>query len=122
MEFLRFTILCLCLLIWTVVGFAFWIPFLFRSVALFSSMTLYATLTRTDAKPFGRQLHQAIVFYSEGFRKILEALESRSSSLTEIENVHLKHVGRFMLEIVWAIFFWGLLWLAIVRPPLPLLP
>ena len=41
-DFLRLAVLIVALVIWSVVGFVFWIPFLIRQIAVFSALILHA--------------------------------------------------------------------------------
>jgi hypothetical protein len=114
MKVIAYCIYIVALVIWTIVGFLFWIPFLARSIAAFSGMILYSALTGVDSKALGRQVEQAIEFYPVGFRRIGEALFGATGT-TDAQPPVVKF-DRFVLDIVWTLLFWGLL-LAWLIPP-----
>lgn len=98
-DFLRLAVLVVALVIWSVVGFVFWIPFLIRQIAVFSALILHATLTNQDPSAAGVGLDLAVTFYANGFRKIISAMyqERQSGSGGGMEF----RPARFIGEIVW---------------------
>ena len=106
MWLLKLPILAVTIAVWAVVGFLFWIPLLARTTAMFSVGILYATLTREDPAVYGHHLHTAIGFYPEGFRKTLDALYPDQENAPPTESDSPLHVGRLVLEAIWAGVFW----------------
>lgn len=103
-DFLRVAVLLVALVIWGVMGFIFWIPFLIRQIAVFSVLILHATLTNQDPSAAGVGLDLAVTFYANGFRKIISAMyrEGHSNSGGGMEF----RPGRFIGEMVWTAMFW----------------
>lgn len=99
-------ILILCLALWSIIGFLFWIPLLVRTVAVFSAGILYATLTREDPAVYGRQLQTAVTFYADGFRRTVMALSVRADANGAAPKGPPFRVARFLVEIAWAGVFW----------------
>jgi len=98
-DFLRLAVLVVALVIWSVVGFVFWIPLLIRQITMFSVLILHATLTNQDPSAAGVGLDLAVTFYANGFRKIISAMyrERHTGSEAGMEFRPL----RFMAEMAW---------------------
>ena len=106
-AFIRMAVLFITLLIWFVIGFIFWVPLLARTISVFSFSILHANITGTDASYYSSVLDKAVLFYIDGFRKILSAMQiSHLDDETHME-IPTFHWIRFALEIATTIVFWG---------------
>jgi hypothetical protein len=106
---IKFPILLLTLAIWAVVGFVFWLPLLARATALFSVMVLYVNLTRvsqTHLVSYNNHLNIAVVFYVDGFRRIIDALYGEVKGAGEEGQPIPMRLGRFLFECSWTLVFW----------------
>jgi hypothetical protein len=76
-------ILCVCMVIWAVLGFLFWIPMLCYAIARFSALVLYTTIINANPDKLAIHLEHAVRFYFVGFRNILRAIYAKPQSHTE---------------------------------------
>lgn len=71
---IRVFVLVLTSAIWTVIGLIFWIPFLSRAIAVFTTSVLYHTAVQDDishAQHYTPYLESAMSFYGRGFEMIM---------------------------------------------------
>lgn len=73
-EFIKFCVMCIVLIIWSVVGFLFWIPLLFRIIPVYVVLILGSTLTGQNARGAGKILDKTTTFYSSGFKRIIDSV------------------------------------------------
>jgi len=92
----RTAILCVCLMIWAVIGFLFWVPMLVYAIARFSALVVYTTIVNVDPDKLAIHLEHAVRFYFTGFRNILRAIYARPQPHTQAS------VG---FEINWEVVF-----------------
>lgn len=104
MWLVKLPVLLITLSLWMFVGFVFWIPLLARSIATFSGVILYATLTKADTTAAGQSLQKSTTFYIEGFRRIIDSFDDDLHNV-EPDRTPFKF-WYFMGEILWAAIFW----------------
>ncbi len=111
------TVFVVTTLLWSVIGFFFWIPLLARSVAVFSGMILFCALTNASTKAVYRQLTTACSFYIDGFALIRGAVQRtrRSDRHAEASPLQLASVTHFLCECVWTLVFWTTLLLMLPK-------
>ncbi len=100
-------VLAVCLLVWAVVGFIFWVPLLVRAAARFSLELLRATFAGRGAQEAGEQLRDAVEFYRRGFAVAIEATGNRRFRVTQDSEERMRHPPRHLAwELAWAIIIW----------------
>jgi hypothetical protein len=110
-KYLTWGIVSLCLALWAVIGFIFWIPLLLRSMLHFSGALIQSMLQ--DARPVeaGRVLRGTVDFYRRGFVVAITAVFGDAPSPTE--PVRPLNAWRFLLEVMWAAAVWYVILLAV---------
>lgn len=103
-KYLTWGILSICLAMWAVIGFIFWIPLLLRSMLHFSGELIQSMLQ--DARPIeaGRVLRATVDFYRRGFVVAITAVFGDAPSPTK--PVRSLNAWRFLLEVMWAAAVW----------------
>lgn len=101
-------------IVWAVVGFALWVPFLVRTVLMFNGAMIYATVTRHRGRlQAARQmLDVATTFYLLGFRNIREWTDDQpppDAPEFSLAMSPLKLLAYFLGELFWAVSIWCLL-------------
>jgi hypothetical protein len=105
------------LAIWAIIGFLFWVPFLARAIAVFSSSVLYYTMTNRDASHLAPYLETAINFYSRGFKLIMSTFSNLESPQgTRATDLLPFQAARVMVEFLSAFLFWGGIALLFAHP------
>jgi len=95
--------------IWFVVGFVFWIPLLARATTSFTVSATHSNLVARGVHIPNAGLEHATLFYIDGFRSIIQSMFAPPPSEPTCAEFQ---VGRFMLEIGWAVVFWWVTLLA----------
>lgn len=98
--------------VWTLVGFFFWIPFLIRMISLTSAIMIFIAISSsitTSRSDLMRKLQKAIDFYLDGFTSIRD-------TLTNVESAHGSSVDRrqevninwaeVIIQSIFALLFW----------------
>jgi hypothetical protein len=80
---IKTVVLCVCLVIWTVVGFLFWVPMLGYAIARFSALVVYTTIIGADPEKLAIHLEHAVRFYFQGFHNILRGIYAKPQPHTE---------------------------------------
>ena len=107
---IHLAIMFMTLAIWSVIGFIFWLPFLSRAIAVFSSSILYYAATRRDASHLRDYLDSAINFYSRGFA-LIKATFNPARSAESSSNSEKPDTNRIVVELFTTALFWGSIWL-----------
>ena len=103
-RILTWAILSVCLALWAVLGFLFWIPLLLRSMLQFSVALIDSMLQGTRPVEAGRVLLETVDFYRRGF---LVAIGAVFGDLPEPERSQRPLQGsRIVTEIGWALLVW----------------
>jgi len=84
---IRVLVTLLVLVIWTIMGFVFWIPLLLKMIAYFSSMITISTFRNIQIKAAQDRLNFAIEFYVVGFVKILDILKRKKLEKIKLEDI-----------------------------------
>ena len=101
---LTWAILGVCLALWAVVGFLFWVPLLLRSMLEFTLALIQSMLEGARPVQAGRVLRDTVDFYRRGF---LVAIEAVFGKLPEPErSQHPMSGSRVVMEIGWALLVW----------------
>lgn len=110
-KHLTWGIVSVCLGLWAVIGFIFWIPLLLRSMLHFSGALIQSMLQ--DARPVeaGRVLRETVDFYRRGFVVAITAVFGDAPSPTK--PVRPLNAWRFILEVMWAAAVWYVILLAL---------
>jgi hypothetical protein len=117
-EVITWAILGVCLAVWAIVGFIFWIPLLVRAAARFSVTLIQATFAGRDAHAAGELLRDAVNFYRRGFAVAIEAVGDRRFHVTqEAQEIKRRQPRRFVWELAWVVIIWYpiLLWLGVIE-------
>src|SRR4051812_4865299 len=111
-EVFIFIIGLIALLFWAVVGLIFWIPLLVRVIAIFCVNIVYNVVV-TNPKEYSERmkipLDHAIVFYTEGFKRIISTLTIDDTSEINFKNQQGSITWtKFFGELLWVVIFWGM--------------
>ena len=68
--FIRLAVWFVVTLLWIVIGFFFWVPFLIRIVVYYTGSVLISAFTGADLQEAEESLEMAISFYTMGFYKV----------------------------------------------------
>jgi hypothetical protein len=102
----RLVTLLIALLIWSVIGFVFWIPMMVYAIVRFSALVVYATIVDADPKTIGAHLERSVRFYLQGFRNIIRAIKGRQRwPSTGEEQFQVKPMV-LIGHIMWTLLFW----------------
>ena len=107
------TIGVVLLVIWGVVGFIFWFPFLLRMISYFSMMLLLSITNGRDIKRAEVGLDKSIRFYLIGFETIHSSMNNIISGNSRTEDIKQEHFGTHPLtdavyQVIFALTFWAL--------------
>ena len=106
------SILSVCLAVWAVVGFVFWVPFLLRSMLRFTFALSGSMLTGEQPVEAGRILRETVSFYRRGFTVAIEAVfgadQSQSASAASQKKRARVSPRYFVFEALGAFVFWYL--------------
>ena len=105
--FIRMSVLLITLVIWSFIGFIFWIPLLGRTISVFSFSILHANITGNDAPYYSGALDKAVLFYIDGFRKIIESMKTHSLGGEPQMEIPTFDWTRLVIETTITIIFWG---------------
>ncbi|MEJ2542111.1 MAG: hypothetical protein P8188_19460 [Gemmatimonadota bacterium] len=108
-RYLTWGILSICLALWAVVGFVFWVPLLLRSMLQFSFALSQSMLQGTRPVEAGRILRDTVGFYRRGFTVAINAVFGPPPKKKESQVTRLT-LKDLLFEIVWA----GLVWYGIL--------
>ena len=86
---IRHLVLGISIVIWSIVGFIFWVPMLLFSILHFSALILYATLTVANPSHLASRLEHAVRFYVDGFKIIIEAVCRTDNTLAPTVELHI---------------------------------
>jgi hypothetical protein len=112
-RYLTWGILSVCLALWAVIGFIFWVPLLFRSMIHFSLALSQSMLQGTRPVEAGRVLREAVDFYRRGFTVAIAAVFRRPSVADKAHKAKPLSARRWMFEITWTVLFWYLVLLGV---------
>lgn len=104
-RYLTWGILSVCLALWAVVGFVFWIPLLLRSMVQFSFALSQSMLQGTRPHEAGRILRDTVGFYRRGFTVAVNAVFGPPPKKKPVATTRLTP-KKFLFEIVWAALVW----------------
>jgi len=108
---IRVLVTLLVLVIWTIMGFVFWIPLLLKMIAYFSSMITISTFRNIQIKAAQDRLNFAIEFYVVGFVMILDILKRKKLEKIKLEDIAPVDFWDLLFSIIWDILwtvvFWG---------------
>jgi hypothetical protein len=110
-QYLTWAILSVCLGLWAVIGFLFWIPLLVRSMLHFSVALIQSMLEGTRPVEAGRVLRETVDFYRRGFMVAIGAVFGNVPTPGKPERR--MTAKRFIIETGWAVLVWYLLLLAV---------
>jgi len=104
--YLTWGILAVCLALWAVVGFIFWIPLVLRSILHFSFVLSQSMLQGTEPVEAGRVLRETVAFYRRGFTVAIDAVFGAPKKKQQpAVRLSLRHL---LNEMLWATVFWYL--------------
>ncbi|SUS06165.1 hypothetical protein DF3PB_2490002 [uncultured Defluviicoccus sp.] len=104
---IKFLIMILVMVIWSVLGLLLWIPLLFRVVAGYTMIVMASTFSNQDTRTAGKMLDKATRFYVDGFKKILDSVWEEDAG--EQVSIDVKWM-RFFLEALYSVVFWFLVY------------
>jgi len=105
-RYLTWGILSVCLALWAVVGFIFWVPLLFRSMFKFTFALSQGMLQGVKPDEAGRILRETVEFYRRGFTVAVDAVFGKPQKPKQPQ-VRLRPSG-FLFELGVAVVFWYL--------------
>ncbi len=111
-NFLTWTILSACLIVWSVIGFVLWVPIVLAAMLRFTAALSHAMLSGYRPKEAGRALRGAVSFYRQGFAVAVDAVfgaddSSKKPGAEKRERVRLSPRQLFF-GILWTFLFWYL--------------
>lgn len=97
---------CIVTLLWALIGFVLWIPFVLRAIAVFSGAVMLATVARdrSISATASQGLMISVTFFAEGFRYIWRE-EGPLAPAGSVSVVTL--LLRLPVHVATAIVFWG---------------
>ena len=108
--------------VWSVVGFAFWIPFLVRAIGIYTAAVLGNTFTGVPLFGAQRGLDTAVRFWFAGFQVALEsrhAVDSPRRFEPIADEPPIKNLFEQLFHhLLFTLLFWlsaVLLWVAVLR-------
>ncbi len=104
-RYLTWGILSVCLALWAVVGFVFWIPLLLRSMIQFSLALSQSMLQGTRPDEAGRILRDTVGFYRRGFTVAISAVFGEAPARKKAVKTRLS-VKEVTFEFVWTAVVW----------------
>ena len=118
-SIIKLVVFIIVLLVWTFIGFIFWIPLLTRTTALFSAGILISLFSQTPERSmvhFKFALEVAISFYIEGYRQVFKALYPKKQNGISffIDYIEFDWI-RFIWESVWTAIFWATIIFALYK-------
>ena len=102
---IRLCVLAIALLIWSVIGFLFWVPMLVFAIARYSVHVVYLTISGLDADVVSAQLEHAVGFYVNGFRNVVRGVFRKPSNQGPGLTPQID-AGRLMLHVIGVTLFW----------------
>ena len=102
--FVKMSVMVLVMVLWTVIGFLFWIPLLSRVTAVYVVTIVDSTFTNRDLGGIGILLDKAIQFYSSGFRKIVDSVWAEDDGREISLDIDWR---RIIIETTYSLVFWG---------------
>jgi hypothetical protein len=106
MRFLTWGILSVCLALWAVVGFIFWIPLLLRSMIQFSLSLSQSMLQGSRPDEAGRILRDTVGFYRRGFAVAVNAVFGAPAKGKGKASTSRLTAKQAAFEIAWAALVW----------------
>jgi hypothetical protein len=103
-SIIKFFVMIVVLLIWSVVGLLFWLPLLTRITAVYCAIIIAYTFSGQDTSGAGKILDKAVTFYISGFSRILKSVWEKSDE--EAVTLHVEW-GKLFAQVIYTIFFWG---------------
>jgi CRISPR/Cas system-associated protein Cas10 (large subunit of type III CRISPR-Cas system) len=110
---LRVVVTIIVLIIWSIVGFLFWIPLLGRMIIWYTSMITISTFRQVDISYAQSRLTFAIEFYIIGFNKILELLKHKKLTYTRDDNQDPLNLWEFLTSLIWDLLWTLIFWVAL---------
>lgn len=100
-------VLIVVTMIWTVVGFLLWVPFLTRMMLIFMAAVVTTIYRNSDPSKAKMGLEHAMTFYIRGFEMIFASMQNRLEGRQfNPESPKISWV-RVLIEVGFAVFFWG---------------
>lgn len=110
-KVLTWSILSVCLALWAVIGFIFWVPLLLRSMVRFSMALSGSMLSGEEPVEAGRILRDTVSFYRRGFTVAIGAVfgdERNEPARPKGKKVARKSTREFTFELLGVGVFWYL--------------
>ena len=104
-RYLTWGILSVCLALWAVVGFVFWVPLLLRSMLQFSLALSQSMLQGTRPDEAGRILRETVGFYRRGFTVAVNAVFGPPPAKKQAVKTRLS-AKEVVFEFAWAALVW----------------
>jgi hypothetical protein len=113
MRYLTWSILSICLALWAVVGFVFWVPLLLSSMIRFSLSLSRSMLSGAEPTEAGMILRNTVSFYRRGFTVAIDAVfgdpaEKAKKKVTKNSAKTARLSRHLFFEVLWAFVFWYL--------------
>ena len=112
-RYLTWGILSVCLALWAVIGFIFWVPLLLRSMIHFSLALSQSMLQGTRPEEAGRVLRETVDFYRRGFTVAIAAVFRRPPVSQKQAKTKGLTPRRWLFELTWTALFWYLVLLGL---------
>ena len=117
---LTWSILSVCLAVWAVVGFVFWVPLMLRSMFRFTFALGGSMLAGQEPVEAGRILRDTVSFYRRGFTVAIGAvfgdvIEEKKKSNRKPVRMSSRNL---FFEVMWSAVFWyvALLFMGVALP------
>lgn len=115
----RWVVWSIAVVVWAVVGFLVWVPFLIRLTAKYLLTLLSNVLRDAHLEEAVADLHRAITFYVDGFDKTTAILrpERKAEGGSRSRGLGLRGLARVGGEVVYTTGFWLLVFFLVGRMP-----
>ena len=116
-RILTYVVLTACLMLWSVLGFLFWVPRVVSSMLRFTFDLCRGMLSGNRPVKAGRDLREAVAFYRRGFAVAIQAVigedEPETKSGAKKSKVARLDARALLFDVLWSGVFWYLFLYAI---------
>jgi hypothetical protein len=109
---IRYFALSIVTLSWAGIGFFYWIPLMFRAIALYTALVVISMIRSRDVSGASRDLDRAIVFWIDGFKKVSAAAQSQIGG-ARASYVSWHDAGIIALWTLGCGLFWASTWILV---------
>src|SRR5712691_4674925 len=104
---IHYVVHCVVLVVWSVVGFLLWVPFLTRMILVFTGAVITTIYKNTDPTKAQKGLEAGVRFYIHGFELILASMRNELARDRVFEEASEIGLFKVLVEVAIAIVFWA---------------